>query len=144
MRRVAILLLLVLTSCSFDTELGLAATINRATVTVAADDSVSVSIDITYRVGEHAEGALTFQPQAIELYVADTLVASLVPSAPPGFVRTVRPGESYDATLNAVSDGVTDPRRLCGAEVLVLFRWVDGSVMAIGMTDSSTSDVACS
>jgi hypothetical protein len=33
---------------------------------------------------------------------------------------------------------------MCGAEVRVLLRWVDGSTMEIGMTDSPTSDVTCS
>ena len=145
MRRVVLLPLLVaLASCSVDTELGLDATINAASVTVAPDDSVSVSVDLTYRVGEHAEGARGFQPQAIELYVADELVAPLVPMAPPGFVGTVSPGESIDATFAAPTDTATDPRRLCGAEVVVLFRWLDGSVMEIGMTDALTTDVTCS
>lgn len=144
MRRLALIPLVLVASCAVDTELGLDATIDAASVLVAADDSVVVSVDLTYRVGAYAEATHRIAPQAIVLFVADSPVVSLVPRAPPGFVGTVRPGESFMTTLQSTSTTATDPRRMCGAEVRVLFRWVDGSTMEIGMTDSTTSDVTCS
>jgi hypothetical protein len=37
-----------------------------------------------------------------------------------------------------------DAMQLCDAEVTVLFRWLDGSTLEIGMTEAVTTDVTCS
>lgn len=133
---------LLLAEC-VDTELGLDATVDSARVTVAPDGVVTARLETTYRVGEYAEGDRLFQPNGIELYVGDALVARMVPSVPPTFVQRVSPGESRMSPVLGMDTMATDPRRLCGAEVRVLFRWVDGSNMEIGMTETSTSDVTC-
>ena len=145
MRRGGLLLALslILSSCAIDTELGLEATISSARVTVAADNVVTTRIEVEYRVGEYAEGDRLFQPQVIELYVGDTVVARQVPDVPPGFQSSVSPGQTLTTTLIGDDTMATDPRTLCGPEVRVLFRWLDASMMEIGMTDASTSDVTC-
>lgn len=129
--------------CAIDTELGLDATIRDSQVTVLADGSVGASLELTYRVGPHAEGTRTFQPQAIEVYADDALVGSLAPNRPPGFVDQVAPGDSVMTTLTGETTGATDPTRLCSANVRVLLRWVDGATMEIGMTDAAAGSVTC-
>ena len=134
----------VLFGACVDTELGLDATVQAARVEVLGD-AVTVSIDIDYRVGEHAEGNRVFQPQAIELYVGGALVATITPEAPPGFVPGLSPGDSRSATLGGTNAMVSGASTLCGGgEVVVLFRWLDGATLEIGMTEASTTDVACS
>ncbi len=133
----------VLGSCAVDTELGLEAIIDRGSVVVAADDVVTARLDVTYRVGDYATGERAFQPQAIQLFVGDALVATMTPNAPPGFVGRVSPGESFAAVFTADDASATDPRRLCGVEVRIFFRWLDASVTEIGMTEAVTSDVTC-
>lgn len=126
-----------------DTALGLEATLGAARVQVAGD-AVTVSVDVDYRVGPYAEGDRMFQPQTIELYVGGSLVASVTPDAPPGFVSRVAPGESQSTTLGGTTTMVSGAGTLCGAEVTVLFRWLDGATLEIGMTETSTTDVVCS
>lgn len=132
----------VLASGCVDTELGLDAMVDDARITVSGA-GVSGSFDVTYRVGEHAEGDRTFQPQAFELLVGDALVATLSPSAPPGFVSRVSPGDSYTVTFEAAASSAVEPTRLCGADVVVVFRWFDASTSEIGMTETTITDVSC-
>lgn len=137
--------LLLLSGCAdvVDTELGLDATVDAARVSYASG-VVSASIDVTYRVGEHAEDERVFQPQAIDLFVGEELVTTLSPTpTSPDFDAALMPGESASATLEGGMSGVTDPMRLCGAEVRVLFRWVDQTTLEIGMTETVTTDVTC-
>lgn len=143
MSRAAVLAFAVLLGGCVDTELGLDATVDSARITVAPDDVVTARLETTYRVGEYAEGDRLFQPNGIELYVGDALVARMVPSVPPTFVQRVSPGESRMSPILGEDDMATDPRSLCGAEVRVLFRWLDASTMEIGMTETTTSDVTC-
>lgn len=125
-----------------DTELGLAAEIDVATVAVTGG-VVSTAVVVTYRVGEHAEESRSFQPQAIDLYVGDEPIAQLVPSAADDFDPVIAPGESRTVTLTAGMSGVTAPERLCGAEVTVVFRWLDATTLEIGMAEAMTSEVTC-
>lgn len=125
-----------------DTELGLAAEIAQANVTVAGG-IVSTVVVVEYRVGEHADEARTFQPQAIDLYVGDEPIAQLVPSAPDDFVPVVAPGESRTVVLTAGMSGVTAPERLCGADVTVVFRWLDATALEIGMAEAMISEASC-
>ena len=133
----------VLSGCSFDTELGVDAEISSASVTVAPDNVVSVVATVSYRVGDYADSTRDFQPQGIELFAGGSQVAAMVPSAPPGFVSRVAPGESFTATFMASDAAPTGPRQLCGADVRVLFRWLDTSSSEIGMTEANTGDVTC-
>lgn len=125
-----------------DTELGLDAVVTAARVRYMSG-VVSASVDVRYRVGEHAEGQRIFQPQAIDLFVADELVATLSPSSSGPFEARLAPGESAEVTLEGGMSGVDDPTRLCGADVRVLVRWIDQATLEIGMTETSTSDVIC-
>ncbi|MCB9593207.1 MAG: hypothetical protein H6719_10785 [Sandaracinaceae bacterium] len=133
----------LLASGCIDTELGLDAVIDSSRVTVAPDGVVTARLETTYRVGEHAEGDRLFQPNGIELYVGDVLVARMVPTVPPTFVQRVSPGESRSSPILGMDTMATDPSQLCGATVTVLFRWLDASTMEIGMTQATTSDVTC-
>lgn len=139
-----VLAALALLGCAdlVDTELGLAAEIDVATVTVAGG-IVSAAVVVTYRVGPHAEGERTFQPQAIDLYVDAELVAPLIPSAPDDFDPVLAPGEARTVTLTAGMSGVTAPERLCGAEVTVVFRWRDTTTRESGLVEAMTSEVSC-
>jgi hypothetical protein len=125
-----------------DTELGVDATVESASVRHGGGE-VSATLDVSYRVGTHAEGERRFGPQSIDLFVGESLVATLPPTTPPGFDGTLAPGESARVTLEGVTSDATDPARLCGAEVTVLFRWVDATTLEIGMTEAVTSDVTC-
>ncbi|HJL19563.1 MAG TPA: hypothetical protein RMH99_28125 [Sandaracinaceae bacterium LLY-WYZ-13_1] len=135
-------LLGVLVAGCVDTELGLDAMIDAASVRYEGG-IVSATVDVTYRVGEHADGARQFQPQAIDLFVGEELVVSLAPSVPMGFVAVLEPGDSASATLEAGLSGADDPTRLCGAEVRVVFRWMDQTTLEVGTTEITTTDVAC-
>ncbi|HBQ11012.1 MAG TPA: hypothetical protein DEF51_07475 [Myxococcales bacterium] len=124
-----------------DTELGLDADIDAARVSTMGS-TVSVELDVTYRVGPFAEGERMFQPQGIELYADDALVATLSPMAPPGFQARVAPGEAFTATFPASGD-VSDGAAVCAGELRVLFRWLDTTTMEIGMTDAIVPDPTC-
>ncbi|MEC7522078.1 MAG: hypothetical protein VYE22_19490 [Myxococcota bacterium] len=131
---------LLLTGC-VDTELGLDADIDAARVSVVGT-TIDVELDVTYRVGPYAEGERTFQPQGIELYAGDTLVATLSPMAPPGFQARVAPGESFTATFPATAD-VATAADACAGDLRVLFRWLDTTTNEIGMTDRAVPDPTC-
>ncbi len=149
MRRALPFVLAILgAGCAVDTELGLDATIDAASVDVRPDtggDVVAVTMSITYRVGEHAQESHQFTPQSIDVLVDDSLVVSFPPDRPVGFVPLLQPGQTVQNTFTGESrPGVAmDPRRLCGAEAHVFFRWLDGTTSEVGMTDLLTSDITC-
>jgi hypothetical protein len=135
-------------SCAIDTEIGLDATIDDASLDVRAateGDVVALTMAVTYRVGEHAQESHELMPQAIDVFAGDILVATISPNRPPGFVPMVRPGQTFSTTFTGESaPGVaTDPRSLCGAEATLLFRWTDASNGTVGMTESTTSAITC-
>ena len=132
----------VLAGCAVDTELGLDASVDAATVQVASG-VVSASVDVTYRVGPYAEGTRIFVPQAVDLFVGDALVVSLTPSTPAGFEASVAPGESRSARLEGGMSGVDDPMRLCGAEVRVVLTWIDQTTLEVGTTEAIADPVLC-
>ncbi len=147
MRR-ALLLALALAGCSFDTELGLAVDVTSASGEVAMDaggDVVSVTMTVDYRTGAHAMEAHTLRPQSVDLFAGDAPVATLTPNRPPGFVPTVRPGQSFTTTMSAQSapGSATDPRRLCGTEAHLVFRWVDDATGDVGTSEATTSPIDC-
>lgn len=125
-----------------DTELGLDATIDAASVTVSGD-AVSGTFEVTYRVGEFAEGTRSFQPQGISLFVDEVIVGTVIVEAPPDFEPSVAPGESRQVTLSGDAVGVTEPSRLCGATVTLVFMWTDRSTGEMGMVEATTGDVSC-
>jgi hypothetical protein len=149
MRRAAVsvvLASLALGGCAIDTELGLDVTVGASSVEVRAEpdgDVVGVSMDVTYRVGEHAQSSHTLTPQAIDVWLGDVLVATITPNRPPGFVMVVNPGQSFGATFTGASrPGIAaDPRDLCGAEATLLFHWTDGT--DLGMAEAMTSAITC-
>jgi hypothetical protein len=134
---------LLLAGCEIDTELGIAAEITSAVITVPSDASVSVEVDVDYRVGEHAEGERNFQPQAIEVYAGEELVAQITPELPAGFTPRIAPGAEASVHLTGSDDTVTDPRGLCGTEARILFRWRDATSAEVGMTEGVSDVVAC-
>ncbi len=126
-----------------DTELGLDAAVDTAAVTVSGG-VVSGSFDVSYRVGEHAEGVRSFRPQAISLFVAGAVVGTIVPTAEAGFDPMIAPGESRTVVLSGDAAGVSDPNVLCGAEVTLVLMWTDRATGEMGMHESTTTNVTCS
>lgn len=148
-RALPIALALFACACAIDTELGLDATIGSASVDVRPDpggDVVAITLNVTYRVGEHAQESHEFMPQAVDVLVDGALVATFPPNRPAGFVPLLRPGQSVENVFTGESrPGVAmDPRRLCDAEEAhVIFRWIDDTTGEAGLTEADTSDVTC-
>ncbi len=139
----------VLSGCAVDMELGLAVDIANATLDVrseAGGDVVGLSMNVTYRVGAYARESHELIPQAIDVFIGDAVVATIIPDRPPDFVPVLAPGESRTLVFTGASQpGVaTDPRRLCDGEALLLFRWADGTTGELGMSETTTTAITCS
>ena len=154
--RVLVAAAAVLASCTVDTELGVAAEIQSAAVTVTGTGDatvVAVSIPTRFRVGEHAEATRMFIIQRAELMVGETPVAQMGIDYPPGFTGQLAPGDDQTITLTGETPAGAFPEapgQLCGATVRVLVRWQDVTPGAsplpgdFGVTEASTTDVTCS
>lgn len=147
-RAASIVLLALASGCAVDTEIGLSADVTSASAEVIADpagDVVAVTMDVVYRTGEHTMEARELLPQGIDVLAQQEHVVTLIPERPPGFMPRVSPGQSRSATFTAQSapGAATDPRRLCGAEALLVFRWMDRATHELGSAEATTGPVAC-
>lgn len=155
--RVALAALAMLAGCTVDTELGVAAEIQSAAITVTGTGEatvVAVSIPTRFRVGEHAEGTRMFIIQRAELMVGETPVAQIGLDYPPGFTGQLAPGDDQTITLTGETSPGLFPEasgHLCGgAMVRVLVRWQDVTPGMsplpgdFGVTEALTTDVTCS
>lgn len=141
----------VFLGCTVDTELGVAATINAASVQVAGtggDTVVSVDMTVAFRVGEHATGERTFAPVRVDLYAAGAFAASVVLDRPDGFDDSLGPGESATVELHGETASGAYPEAagvLCADEALVdaVLRWDDRTTDEVSTTMASTRDVHC-
>lgn len=139
---------LALGGCAIDTELGLAVEITTASAEVTSDaagDVVSVTLGVDYRTGAHAMESHELRPQAIDVLAGDAPIVTISPNRPPLFVPVVPPGESRSTTLTGQSapGAALDPRRLCGSEARILFRWIDDANGEVGTSEATTSPVSC-
>jgi len=138
-------------ACTVDTELGVAASIDGASIDVSASpdgDVVGIELDMEFRVGEHAMGAREFVVPRADVVVDDRPVAQINLNRPAGFDGMLAPGESETVRI----DGTTAPgafpaarAALCEgsptAEVLV--RWEDRTEMVFDMTHARTDAISC-
>jgi hypothetical protein len=153
MRRPAAVLLIVLSSCSVDTELGVAAELRSATVTVAgtgADAAASVMLDVQFRVGAHALGPRTFVVPRADIRVGDSPAATVNLDRPAGFDGTLSPGETQDVTLVGTTTSPDADAALCGASsATVVVQWehrdaMDPSSMGeFDVAEIATTDITC-
>lgn len=108
--------------CSIDTELGVAAEITSATVTIAGngeDAAASVMIDVVFRVGEHALGPRTFEASRAEIVATDVIhLVNL--DRPPAFDGTLAPGESETVTYMGTSPAQDIDADACGLSVVTV------------------------
>jgi len=108
--------------CSIDTELGVAAEISSATVTIAgtgADAAASVMVDVVFRVGDHAQGARTFVATRVEILPADRGHPVNL-DRPPAFDGTLSPGESESVTYMGTSPAANIDADVCGLSVVTV------------------------
>lgn len=125
-------------ACAVDTELGVAAEIQSASITVTGTGDanvVAVSLETRFRVGEHAMGERQFVVQRAELFIDDTPAALVNLS----YSNTLAPGDDETVTLmGSTSAGAfpNAPMLLCDAsDVEVVVRWQD---IAPGETPTET------
>jgi len=147
------LLCLLLMACSVDTELGVAAEIRTASVTVAGtgpDAAASVIMDVTFRVGAHALGPRSFAVPTADLRAGDAPAATINLDRPTGFDGTLSPGESQDVVLMGTTTNPNADAALCGAaSATVLIRWEHRDAMdpsslpEIDVAELVTSDITC-
>ena len=148
--------LTLVVGCTVDTELGVAAEVQGAAITVTGmgmDDVIGVAIPTRFRVGEHAEGRKMFVIQRAELVVGETPVAQIGIDYPDGFTGQLDPGTDQTVTLTGATPpgDFPDARgHLCGAaSVRVLVRWQDVTPGMtplpgdFGVAEGETSDVTC-
>lgn len=136
-------------SCTVDTELGVDAEIQGASVSVTSDaagggDVVGAEVRVRFRVGEHADGARTFVANRLELFVGETPVAQINV----GFSETLSPGEDLTTTVSGESPpgawpGARDVLCSGAPEVTILIRWDDTTAGELGLDDATTTDVSC-
>ena len=136
-------------SCTVDTELGVAADIQGASVSVSEDaagggDVVGVEVEVRFRVGEHAEGDREFVANRLELFVGESPVAQLNV----GFMETLSPGDDVTTTITGTSTAGAWPdarAQLCGGDTLVtlLINWDDRTTDELGRAQTSTMNVTC-
>ena len=140
----------VVGGCSIDTELGVAATIDQADVSVVGvgdDAMLSTSTGVTFRVGENALSSQSFVPTSLEVYLGGQLIAALVPAGSDG--AFLAPGESRTVQLSGGPDVIGDADVLCGqvARVRLVYRFSDSSTVSTSPTfrdaEVDTADVRC-
>ena len=134
--------------CMIDTELGLASRIDSAALRSSlsgAEAELTMSVMVTFRVGEHAEGARDFYPNSIEAFVGDQRIGEIVPDAPPGFDPHIEPGQERQTTLSGTTTiPMGTHATLCGASsVTLLLRFTDGATGMVDQIDGETADVVC-
>ncbi len=143
----AALLVGALTSCTVDTELGLAADVSEATLVVdQAADTYQVHVTVNFRVGAHATGVREFVPVRVDA-TAGTIIGTASSFArPPGFTGTLAPGESNTVTFvgDCLADCGTAALCAAGGSVPIDFFWEDRGVSPpeLGQT-SGTATVSC-
>jgi len=147
------LALLLTCGCTVDTELGVAADFQSATVRVSgAGDTTVVAVDLVvdFRVGEHAQGgARIFVVSVATLFVDSTPTAEIRVDDS----RTLSPGSSTTVTLTGETRPGAHPSArdlLCAGSptVQVLIQWseaptMDPSMMMIDMADFTTRAIVC-
>lgn len=155
-RWLALALTWTVAGCTVDTELGVAAEIQSAAVSVSGTGDTSVvsaSVPTRFRVGEHAEGRRMFVLQRAELTVGGTPAAQMGIDYPAGFTGQLDPGDDQTVTLtgSTMPGAFPDaPGLLCGASpVHVIVRWQDvtpGMMPLLGdygLAEVETTDVTC-
>jgi hypothetical protein len=152
-RPAAVLLIVLSSSCSVDTELGVAAEIRNASVTVAgtgADAAASVMLDVQFRVGAHALGPRTFVVPRADIRVGETPAATVNLDIPAGFDGTLSPGETQDVTLVGTTTNPDADAALCSASsATVVIQWehrdaMDPSTMGeIDVAEIETTNITC-
>lgn len=137
-------------SCTVDTELGLAAEITSANVSAAGSGAmavITVDLNATVRVGEHAQGTRMFVVPRVDLLVGDAIVATINLDRPVGFDGSLDPGVSRMLTLHgATLAGAFDPAPLCATPtptVRVLLHWEDRTAMEMGTAEGTATRVTC-
>ncbi|MCZ7682242.1 MAG: hypothetical protein M5U28_27005 [Sandaracinaceae bacterium] len=134
--------------CAIDTELGLAVEITSASAEVAADaagDVVSVTLGVDYRTGAHATESHELRPQAIDVLAGGRADRDDLAEPPAALRAGGAAGESRSTTLTGESapGAALDPRRLCGSEARILFRWIDDATGEVGTSEATTPPVTC-
>ncbi len=145
--------LLLASSCSVDTELGVAAEIQSASVMVTgtgADAVASVMMDVSFRVGAHALGPRTFIVPRADIRVADAPAASVNLDRPAGFDGTLSPGESQDVVLVGTTANPDADATLCSAaSATVVVQWehrdasMPSSMGEFDVAMIDTTDITC-
>ena len=137
--------------CEVDTELGIAADVTSAQVTVTgagADSIVGVDLVVHFRVGEHAQGVRTFIVPQADLFSGTEFLAQITLARPPDFDGMLAPGEDETVSIHGETRpgdfaGARDP--LCAPQptITVLLRWRDQTTAELGASQAMTSAVTC-
>ena len=147
---IVVALACIASSCSVDTELGVAVALESASVRVTgAGPSATVTgqTTATFRVGEYAQSPQTFIPTSLEVYAGDLLIVGFVPDGSDGGV--LAPGEERSVLLDGGPEPVADADVICGQEVRIrlVYRFSEGAGVSATPTlrdaELSTRDVQC-
>lgn len=147
-----VVLVLLLASCSVDTELGVGADVRSAQVTITGSgDATVVAVDmmIELHVGEHAMGERMFRVQTVDVFYEGMAIAAPINlDRPAGFDGVLAPGETVTVMFHGQSIAGAFPAAastLCPSmpPVQLLVRWEDLTAMEISMANTTTTHVVC-
>ena len=152
--RVAAAALAIVAACTVDTETGIAAMIDTASVTVSpssvpASTVVGLDLTMTFHVGEHAPGGdRMFVPMRAELYLEEGTppIALLNLQRPADFDGTLHKGETRTVAFHGETlPGAYPPDPFCTGTptIQVLVRYTDTTASEIGTTTATTTTVTC-
>jgi hypothetical protein len=136
-----------LSSCTVDTELGLAADVSAATLTVnQLAGTYHAQITVDFRVGAHATGVREFAPLRLDATAGAVIGTASSFTRPPGFSGALAPGESRTVTFTGDCLANCRATELCaaGGSVPIDFFWEDRGVSPPELGQASgTATVNC-
>ena len=143
----AALALVGVAGCEIDTELGIAAEVTSAALTVdRAADRYVARVTVAFRVGENAQGVREFVPLRVDAEAGGAVATASSFDRPAGFSGVLSPGDSRSVTFVAECLGGCNAAALCsaGGAVPIDFFWEDRGVSPPALDQTSgTATVDC-
>ena len=143
----AALTMLGVAGCEIDTELGIAAEVTSASLTVdRATDRYVARVTVAFRVGENAQGVREFVPLRVDAEAGGAVATASSFERPAGFSGVLSPGDSRSVTFVAECLGGCNAAALCGAggTVPIDFFWEDRGVSPPALDQTNgTATVDC-
>lgn len=129
-------------ACTIDTELGIAAEVNSANVSLNTSTSeLFVEAMVRVRVGEFAEGERDFIVPKADVFSGDDFIIDVNLNRPNDFDGTLAPNEDTEFTIRGSVPFTGDLE--CGDPVNIAIRWSDMTTGEMGIAEASAGTLEC-